>query len=458
MKTVILCGGSGTRLWPLSRTLYPKQFYPLFEGHSLFQRTVQRNVAQTEEFIIVVNHEQYFMAQDQFEALKLRVPAKYILEPEGRNTAPAIALAALAAAPSDVLLVVPSDHLIQNVIAYQTAVEQAQRFAQDQRLVTFGIKPTHPETGFGYIESEQNEVKRFKEKPDLKTAQEYVDSGKFFWNSGMFCFTAAAYLDALQLSATALYQASVKAFSQATGPNPLRIDLQLMKDIPSDSIDYAVMEKAKGIKMVPADIGWSDLGSFDALYEALPKDAANNTVHKNVMNIGASGNLVVSDQRLIALIDVQDLLVVDTPDALLISNKGSSQKVKDVVTKLKEQHPELTHAHTTAHRPWGSYTLLEETPSFKVKRLVVKPGASISLQKHAKRSEHWIVVAGHAHITINDKVQKLGPNESTFIPLGASHRLENKEEEELVIIEAQVGAYIGEDDIVRLVDNGHPQP
>jgi len=455
MKTVILCGGSGTRLWPLSRTLYPKQFYPLFEGHSLFQRTILRNIPHTQEFLIVVNSEQFFMAQDQFQALNITQSAVFILEPEGRNTAPAIALAAMATGPEDVLLVVPSDHLIQDTAAFEKAVAQAGQLAKQQHLVTFGIKPTHPETGFGYIECDNQDVKRFKEKPDLKTAQQYVESGKFFWNSGMFCFQASTYLNALKKHAPGVFQHSTVAYQAALGKLPLRIDQALMRAIPSDSIDYAVMEKEAGIKMVPADIGWSDLGSFDALYEALPKDAQGNTVDPHVMHFGSQGNLVVSGKRLISMIDVNDLLVVDTPDALLISHKGSSQKVKDVVTRLKQENPELTHVHKTAHRPWGSYTVLEESAHFKVKRLVVKPGARLSLQKHHKRSEHWVVVEGQAHITLGEKTMLLKQNESTFIPKGEAHRIENKERHDLVIIEAQVGDYLGEDDIVRIVDDYH---
>lgn len=453
MKTVILCGGSGTRLWPLSRSLYPKQFYPLFEGHSLFQRTIQRNVGHTDEFIIVVNSEQFFMAQDQFEALKLRTPARFILEPEGRNTAPAIALAALCVTSQDVLLVVPSDHLIQNLTAFQQSAKSAEAIAKDGQLVTFGIKPTHPETGFGYIECDGADVKRFKEKPDLKTAQEYVASGRFYWNSGMFCFKAGVYLDNLKRSAPEVHDRSVHAFEAAKTTSPIRIDANHMKQIPSDSIDYAVMEKATGIKMVPTDMGWSDLGSFDALYDALPKDEEQNTVQKNLLKISSQGNLVVAGDRLIALIDVHDLLVVDTPDALLISHKGSSQKVKDVVGQLKQSRPQLTHVHTTAHRPWGSYTVLEDNPGFKVKRIVVKPGARLSLQKHARRSEHWVVVEGRAVVTIGEKVITLNTNESTYIPKGEVHRLENKEKQDLILIEAQVGDYLGEDDIVRLVDD-----
>jgi mannose-1-phosphate guanylyltransferase len=453
MKTIILCGGSGTRLWPLSRALYPKQFYPLFEGHSLFQRTIQRNLAHTEEFLVVVNQEQFFMAEDQFRALKSNVKARFILEPEGRNTAPAIALAALAAQPQDELLVVPSDHLIHNSEAYLQSVSAARKFAQAGSLVTFGIRPAHPETGFGYIEANGNDVACFREKPDLATAESYVKSGKHFWNSGMFCFTAQSYLSALQAHAPKMYEASLAAWKEAAHNSPVRINAELMRAIPSDSIDYAVMEKAKNTKVVPADMGWSDLGSFDALYDSLPKDAHGNSQSPDVLHLNSQRNLVVGGKRLISTIDVEDLVIVDTPDALLVTKRGSTQKVKDIVNKLKTDKHELTHVHTTAHRPWGSYTILSETPNFKVKSIVVKPGARLSLQKHAKRSEHWVVVQGRAWVTVGENTFPLERNQSTYIPVGEVHRLENREQEDLTLIEAQVGDYLGEDDIVRLVDD-----
>lgn len=453
MKTVVLCGGSGTRLWPLSRTLYPKQFYPLFEGHSLFQRTIERNSPHTDEFLIIVNQEQFFMAEDQFRALKLSQPVRFILEPEGRNTAPAIALAAFAANPQDELLIVPSDHLIQNSQAYQDYVKSAKAYAKTGALVTFGIKPTHAETGFGYIEAQGDTVANFREKPDAVTAESYLRSGKHFWNSGMFCFQAKTYLSALEKHSNALYLSSVAAWQGTPQTTPFRVPLDLMKAIPSDSIDYAVMEKASGIKVVPSDMGWSDLGSFDALYESLPLDADKNAIDPQTMHFNSHRNLVVSGKRLVATVDVDDLVIVDTPDALLVTKRGSSQKVKDVVAALKQKKSELTHLHTTAHRPWGSYTILEDAANFKVKRIVVKPGARLSLQKHAHRSEHWIVVNGKAYVTVGEKTFPLERNESTYIPIGEVHRLENREKDELILIEAQVGTYLGEDDIVRLVDD-----
>jgi mannose-1-phosphate guanylyltransferase len=453
MKTVILCGGSGTRLWPLSRTLYPKQFYPLFKGHSLFQRTIERNLAHTSEFIVVVNQEQYFMAEDQFRELKTKLPARFILEPEGRNTAPAIALAALAVKSTDVMLVVPSDHLIQNEAAYQAAVARARTHSLENQLVTFGIKPTHAETGYGYIEARGEEVVSFREKPDAQTAQAYLASGKHFWNSGMFCFQAQTYLKALTAHAPLMHESCVTAWNASGNTTPARIDAALMRAIPADSIDYAVMEKSRETKVIPTDMGWSDLGSFDSLYDALPHDDEGNTHDPQTLHLNSHRNLVVADKRFVATIDVDDLVIVDTPDALLITRRGSAQKVKEVVATLKERKPELTHIHTTAHRPWGSYTILEDAPNFKVKRIVVKPGARLSLQKHAHRSEHWIVVDGRAHVTVGEKTFPLERNESTYIPKGEVHRLDNRESEDLILIEAQVGSYLGEDDIVRLVDD-----
>jgi mannose-1-phosphate guanylyltransferase len=453
MKTVILCGGSGTRLWPLSRTLYPKQFYPLFEGQSLFQRTVERNAPHTDEFIVVVNQEQFFMAEDQFRALKLSNPVRFILEPEGRNTAPAIALAALAVDAQDILLVVPSDHLIHNLSSYNEAVSKAKTFAKDQSLVTFGIKPTHAETGYGYIEASGNNVKNFKEKPDAKTAEIYLKSGKHFWNSGMFCFSAGAFLKELQMSAPKIFESCQRAWNHSASQSPARIDLELMRAIPSDSIDYAVMEKSHQAKVVPADMGWSDLGSFDSLYDSLTQDSDKNAQPDDTISINSHRNLVVGGKRVIATIDVDDLIIIDTPDALLVSKRGSSQRVKDVVSEVKSRIPELATVHTTAHRPWGSYTVLEDAANFKVKRIVVKPGARISLQKHARRSEHWVIVEGRAHVTLGEKIFALERNQSTYIPIGEVHRLENREKEDLVIVEAQVGDYLGEDDIVRLVDD-----
>lgn len=453
MKIVILCGGSGTRLWPISRTLYPKQFVKLFQNESLFQKTVKRNATISNSFLIVINQEQYFMGLDQIEELGLELNTHFILEPVGRNTAAAIAMAAFSSNPNESLLIVPSDHLINDQKSYETSIQKAQELANKGQLVTFGIKPTHPETGYGYIEANGNDVKSFREKPDLITAKNYLKSGHHFWNSGMFCFQAGSYLSELKHFAPDIFESSLKAFEQARKDQPVRIALEDMKQIRSESIDYAVMEKSQKVKVVPADIGWSDLGSFDSLYENLPKDNSGNTLSSHTIHIGSQNNLVISEDRLVSTIDVEDLMIVDTKDALVISKKGSTQKVKELVGEIKKSHPEMTNVHTTAHRPWGTYTVLEESKSYKVKQITVRPGAKLSLQYHHHRSEHWIVVSGVATVTINDKTFELKQNESTFIPKEAHHRLANLHFENLVIIEAQVGCYLGEDDIVRLHDD-----
>ncbi len=453
MQVVILCGGSGTRLWPVSRSLYPKQFVKIFGEHSLFQKTILRNASLASSFSVVINQDQYFMGLDQAEETGVAANRKFILEPTGRNTAPAIALAALAARPDEVLLVVPSDHLIDKQSDYEEAVRKAEELAIKGKLVTFGIKPGYAETGYGYIESNGLEVKSFKEKPDAKTAEEYVRAGNYFWNSGMFCMKAGVFLEELQILAPDIFESCLRAFTNAKSDTALRISLEDMKAIRSESIDYAVMEKSKKVNVIPADIGWSDLGSFDSLYDTLPKDKEGNTVSQNVIHISSKNNLVIGGKRLISTIDVNDLIIVDTADALVIAQKGSTQKVKELVGLVKKHNPEMTEVHTTAHRPWGTYTILEENAGYKVKQITVRPGAKLSYQYHHHRSEHWIVVRGIASITIDDKSFELKANESTYIPKEAKHRLANLQNDELVIIEAQVGEYLGEDDIVRLQDD-----
>jgi mannose-1-phosphate guanylyltransferase len=450
MKIVILCGGSGTRLWPISRTLFPKQFCQLFGDRSLFQKTIQRNLDISDSFIVVINQEQYFMGLDQLEELKIKSPSHFILEPVGRNTAPAIALAAMVANPDELMLVVPSDHLIADQKAYEESITKAMELANKNYLVTFGIKPHYAETGFGYIEAQGNDVKSFKEKPNLATAESYLKLGNYFWNSGMFCFKAGVFLDELKKYAPDIFAQSLEALKAKTKDGITRISLEDMNSIRSESIDYAVMEKSNIVKVVPADIGWSDLGSFDALYEALPKDINGNTVSENVLHIGSKNNLVVGGKRLISTIDVEDMMIVDTTDAIVIAKKGSTQKVKDLVSEVKKKNFEMTNVHTTAYRPWGSSTILEEKSDYKVNQITLKPGSHLSLQFHHHRSEHWIVVSGVATVTIEDKTFILNPNESTFIPKGAKHQLANAHQENLVIIEAQVGTYLKEDDIVRI--------
>ncbi|MCF6345194.1 MAG: mannose-1-phosphate guanylyltransferase/mannose-6-phosphate isomerase [Thiomicrorhabdus sp.] len=452
MINLILCGGSGTRLWPISRTLLPKQFVPLFKDQSLFQKTVLRNQPFCDQFLIVSNQEQYFLALDQMQALQNNIDSQFILEPVGRNTAPAIALACMAVDSNAIIFVTPSDHLIKDQAAYEAAVAHAKQLAEQDKLVTFGIQPTYPETGFGYIEAQGEDVLSFKEKPEYTVAESYLSQGNFYWNSGMFCFKAGVFLRELEQHAPEMFQACQTAYQQTQQEAFLRIPLEAMQAIPADSIDYAVMEKSQHVKVVPSDIGWSDLGSFEALDQELEKDSEGNTQSDNTLLLNAKNNLILGDDRIISLIDIEDLMIVDTADALLIAPKGSGQKVKKIVEQLKAQGSDLPQIHRTAHRPWGTYTILESATRYKIKRIVVKPGKTLSLQKHLHRSEHWIVVSGTATVTVGENVQLVRPNESTYIPIGEKHRLANDGRLDLILIEAQVGEYTGEDDIIRFED------
>jgi mannose-1-phosphate guanylyltransferase len=456
MVNLILCGGSGTRLWPVSRTLMPKQFVKLFDGQSLFQRTVEVNSAVCGSRVIVSNAEQYFLAKDQLgESLE---HTRFLLEPVGRNTAPAIALACMELAPEDVVLVSPSDHMIREGEAYAQVAGRARELAEAGNLVTFGIAPRYPETGYGYIEADGETVLRFVEKPDQATAQKYLDAGNFYWNSGIFCFMAGTFLSELKKYRPKMFEACQVAFDAAPREGALtRVLHEDMLRIPADSIDYAVMEKSDCVKVVPSteacDIGWSDLGSFESLYHELPHDEAGNTVDPQHISVGSRNCLVMSDRHAIATIDLEDMILVDTADALLVAPRASSQKVKSVVELLKTRNAELLHSPATVIRPWGSYTVLESKPRFKIKTIVVNPGARLSLQKHLHRSEHWVVVSGMATTTIGEMMQQVRPNESVYISAGTPHRLQNEGKLPLVIVEVQVGEYTGEDDIVRMDDD-----
>ncbi|NOR54979.1 MAG: mannose-1-phosphate guanylyltransferase/mannose-6-phosphate isomerase [Sulfurovum sp.] len=452
MTNIILCGGSGTRLWPISRTLMPKQFVKLFNDESLFQLTVKRNESSCDQQFIVSNAEQYFLAADQLEELN-STHNKFLLEPVGRNTAPAIALACLALDKDEIVLVSSSDHLIKDEKAYVKVLQEAKKLAEADNLVTFGITAEYAEIGYGYIEADGEDVKAFHEKPDALTAQQYVDAGNFYWNAGMFCFKASVFLEELEKHSPEVYKTSKLAYDNAKTTDIIRISHEDMQAIPEDSIDYAVMEKSDKVKVIASNIDWSDLGSFDALDVEMQKDDNGNTATEHLYTVDATNNFVYSKERAIALVDVEDLIVVDTGDALLISKKGVSKKVKEVVKQLKKGESELHHIHLTAHRPWGTYTILEDSEKYKIKRIVVKPGKRLSLQKHSHRSEHWIVVSGTALVTVGDTQCIIHPNESTYIPMGEVHRLENQGTIDVVLIEAQVGSYLGEDDIVRLDDD-----
>lgn len=466
MLNIILCGGSGTRLWPLSRQAYPKQFVKFIDKHSLFQETVLRNASIFNKFCIVTNREHYFIAEKQMYEVGAQGNNLFILEPFGKNTAPAICFACLACDPEEIVLVTPSDHLIQNAKVYEEKVRMAVETARTGRLVTFGIYPAYPETGYGYIEAGDSIdkdvycVKSFKEKPDAKTAEYYIKSGNFWWNSGMFAFKAGVYLQELKEYSPDIYNSSVKVFENSKKEtdvtSKLWLDEKYMAAVPSDSIDYAVMEKSNNVCVVTAEMGWNDLGSFDALYDVVDKDSCGNSKTESVVYMYAKNNLVLPDYRKIALIGVEDCIVVDTDDALLVARRGISQNVKDVVKFFQEKgkdENEITVFHTTVHRPWGTYTILEEKENYKVKEITVFPGKRLSLQKHAHRSEYWVVVKGEAIIQVGDVEYNKKPGESIFIPAGEKHRLTNKGDVPVVIIETQTGAYLGEDDIVRLEDD-----
>ena len=443
MTNVILCGGSGTRLWPLSRTLMPKQFIRLFNAKSLFDLTLRRNV-HAQKTIIVCNEAHYFLALDECGGKKIY---KFILEPFGKNTAAAITFAALCCDEDEILLITPSDHLIEDEAEYKKALLIAQSYANQDFLVTFGIKPSEPNTGYGYIKADKNgDVERFIEKPNLETAIKFIKEGEYYFNSGMFCFKAGVFLNEMKKYAPSIVKDVAAAIEgSANEPNLLKISPNFMDKIEDISIDYALMQKSLNIKMVPLDAGWSDMGSFDELSKKMKSDG-------EPLQIDASENFVIA-KKPTALVDVQNLLVVDTEDALLIAKKGSSQKVKEVYKHFSNSLPEICEAHTSVYRPWGSYEVLGEGNGYKMKKIIVKPGKRLSLQKHFKRNEHWIVVEGEALVTIDSDKTPLKQNESIYIKKEQTHRLENTANTDLIVIEVQTGEYLGEDDIVRISDD-----
>ena len=456
MKTVILAGGKGTRLWPLSRELMPKQFIKLFDDRSLFQRTIERALlfSKPSEIFIVTNEAYKFRILDDLRELGIELPGENILlEPMAKNTLPAILWATLKIEEDfgdSVVAVLPSDHVIEVNDAYREAFENAEKLAKSH-LVTFGIKPTRPHTGYGYIKPGEMigelgyRVAEFKEKPDLETAKRYVESG-YYWNSGMFAFSTSLFIEEVRKHAPDVWE----AFEEGGDIE------EVYKRAPEISIDYGVMEKTDKAAVVPLNTFWSDLGSFDAIYEVLEKDEDGNAVKVSghgaeYINLSSRGNLVMT-KRLTATIGVEDMIIVDTDDALLIAQRGEAQRVKEVFRILKERKDERAFVHRTAYRPWGSYTVLEEGERYKIKRLTVLPGKKLSLQMHYHRSEHWVVVRGTAKVVVGDKEILLRPGESTFIPAGVKHRLENPGKVLLEVIETQIGEYLGEDDIVRFDD------
>lgn len=458
MKIIVLAGGRGTRLWPMSRELYSKQFLRLpGSSESLLASAYvrARALVEPEDIITVTSQDFLFFVKDTFQEVTGQVPLHVVCEPVGRNTAPAIGVALAYAkdkmdvSPDESFLVMTSDHVIQPVSMFAEYVKQGEQAAQSGYLVTFGIKPTGPETGYGYVQAGENlsdgvlKAVRFVEKPDVVTAQRYVASGDYFWNSGMFCFTAGDMMAALAEHQQAIAQLLEGGFDVTIGH---------FADMPAISIDYAVMEKASHVAVVPMDLTWNDVGSWDAVYGIASKDVNGNALSGDVVALDTTDSLVVSRKRLVTTIGVKDLSIIETDDAILVAQRGSSQHVKALLDTLKASGRREVHEHTTTIRPWGTYRILEESSRFKIKSIVVNVGAVLSLQRHIHRTEHWVVIHGTAQVTVGDKTFFVHEGESTFVPKTTLHRLGNPGKVPLEIIEVQNGEYVGEDDIERVED------
>ena len=465
MIPVILSGGSGTRLWPLSRELFPKQFLSLSGDDSLFQDTFSRlKCIDLQPAIVICNEEHRFIAAEQLRSLGVS-ECDIILEPVGRNTAPAIAVAAFHALKNTnendaLLLVLAADHVIDDVAAFHLAIEQAEVLANEGKLVTFGVVPDKAETGYGYIRRGQKiescgfEVDAFFEKPDLVTVESYLLSGDYLWNSGMFMFKASRYLEELKEFQPEIYSVCEQAVNHIDKSfDYLRLTEDIFSSCPAESIDYAVMESTKSAAVVPLDAGWSDVGSWSALCDINAKDSDGNVLLGDVLTHDVSNSYINASHKLVAAVGVDDVVVVETSDAILVSSKDRVQDVKEIVEQLNKSNRQETISHRQAARPWGDYDCIDKGEHFQVKRLIVKPGAALSLQMHYHRAEHWVVVKGTAKVTRGDEVFTISENESTFIPLGVKHRLENPGVVPLEIIEVQSGSYLGEDDIVRFDDS-----
>jgi mannose-1-phosphate guanylyltransferase/mannose-6-phosphate isomerase len=465
---VILSGGAGTRLWPVSRSAYPKPFMRMGDGESLLKKALDRALrcADGGHVLTVTGRDYYFLTRDEYaqhaSADLDKLP--FLLEPAGRNTAPAIVLAALHArdhvGAEAVLLILPADHLIRDLDAFVADAHHATRLAQDGWLVTFGIRPTHPETGFGYIRmgeaiggQQGRKVGAFVEKPDMQTAETYVASGDYVWNSGMFCFRADALLDVAAKVCPDVLQAAQACHVQAINhDSPVEFAREAFLAQPDISIDYAIMERASKVAVVPATFDWSDIGSWKAMSDLDEADGDGNRVRGQAILVESENCYIQSDTRMVAAVGVKDLVIVDTGDAVLVSHRERAQQVKLVVERLRATNHAAASVHQTVHRPWGSYTILEDAADCKVKRLTVKPGQVLSLQLHHRRSEHWTVVEGTAKVRIGEKEFRLDRNESAYIPMNTVHRLENPTATDIHLIEVQCGDYFGEDDIVRLED------
>lgn len=460
----ILCGGAGSRLWPLSRSLHPKPFIRLGDGQSLLQKAFIRGSEQicVEEVLTVTNRELFFKTEDDYREINhSSIPTSFLLEPFAKNTAAAIAAATLDVVErfgSDaLLLVLAADHLIKDSDAFQSAVTKATSLASEDKLVTFGIQPTSPETGYGYIETEGHEVKRFIEKPDLDTAKSYLASGQYLWNSGMFCFKAGVMLKEMQQHCPQIIQTVTDCMGasqkvEGNGVRQVELNPDIFDLVPEDSVDFAVFEKSSNIGVVPCDIGWSDIGSWTAMRELSPADEHGNRIDGKALVFDSRDCFIRSEDRMVGAVGLDNITIVDTADALLVVNDKSAQDVRRIYADLKNSDHDVHKLHRTVYRPWGHYTVLEEGNNFKIKRIQVKPRSSLSLQLHRHRSEHWVVIEGEARIINGEKELTIKRDESSFIPAGHKHRLSNPTDDELIIIEVQTGKYVGEDDIIRFED------
>jgi len=461
MIPVVMSGGSGTRLWPLSRKHKPKQFLALFGENTMFQETLSRldGLAELQAPIVVCNEDHRFMVADQTQELGIKKPA-ILLEPFGRNTAPALAIAALQAmleGEDPVLLVLAADHVIENIPNFHQAIKTAQEYAEQGMLATFGIVPNSPNTGYGYIRADEkntaSKVKAFVEKPDLETAKNYVNSGDYYWNSGMFMFKASTLISELEKFSPEILHSCRQALAKGQSDlDFIRLDKEAFENCPSDSIDYAVMEQTDKAIVVPLDAGWSDVGSWASLWECAEQDVDKNVLQGDVMIDDVKNSYIRSDNRLVSVLGLDDVVVVETADAVMVASKESAHNVKSIVSNLTKTKRSEAENHRLCYRPWGHYDCIDVGDRFQVKHITVNPGASLSLQMHYHRAEHWVVVTGSAKVTCDDQVILLSENQSTFIPLGKKHRLHNPGRVPLEIIEVQSGSYLGEDDIVRFDD------